>query len=214
MAEQVGLAARARAGSGKGESRKLRRQGRVPAVAYGVGLESTSISVDALELYHVLHGHAGDNAVVRLGIAETTHLALVREIYRHPVRREVMHVDFVTVSRTERVHVEIPIQLEGEPSGVASRGVAEQALFTVNVQVLPLEVPDQISLDISGMQLGDALRIADLQVPAGVEVLDDDEMTIVSLVVPHADLPEEQADEQAETADQEAGVETGDDAAS
>lgn len=190
MAKQVALPVRARAGNGKGEARGLRRQGRVPAIAYGTDLDPTPVSVDALELYHALHTDAGLNAIFRLDMEGDTHLALAREVQRHPVRRDVTHVDFVTVSRNVKVTVDVPLVLEGTAPGEDEGGVAEQQLYTLEVEVLPLEVPDQIVLDISDMQVGDVKRVADLDLPTGVSSLEAPERTIVTVNVPSLEVPE------------------------
>jgi large subunit ribosomal protein L25 len=202
MADQVALAARPRAGSGKGEARALRREGRVPAVAYGAGLDAIPVWVDALELYHALHTDAGTNAIIALSIGDDTHLALARELQRHPVRRDILHVDFVTVSRTVKVTVEVPIALTGEAPGVADGGIAEQSQYALNVEVLPLEVPDHLYIDISDMGVGDVKRVADIPLPEGVTVLDDPEAPVVSIVLPQFEVPEEEApEEEAEEAE-------------
>ncbi len=189
MSSQVALAAAGRTGTGKGVARALRRSGRVPAVAYGAALsEPLAVSVDGRELYHALNTDAGSNAILRLDIDGDTQLAIVREIQRHPVRREITHVDFVTVNKDIKITVDVPVILEGEAPGVDEGGVADQILFTLPVQVLPLEVPDQITLDISAMQVGDVLRVEDLSLPAGVESLEDPERTVVTLNVPQLDI--------------------------
>jgi large subunit ribosomal protein L25 len=212
MADQVDLATRPRAGSGKSEARALRREGRVPAIAYGVGLEPTALSVDARELYHALHTHAGENAIIRLTLDGGTHLALAREVQRHPVRRDVLHVDFVTVSRNVKVSVEVPITLEGEAEGAQQGGVVEQAMFALNVQVLPLEVPDSLPLDVSALGIGDVLRVGDVPLPAGVDLLDDPELPVVSVVVPALDVPEEESAAERAADEFEAGGKTADEA--
>lgn len=193
MAEQVNLAARPRAGSGKSEARALRREGRVPAVAYGVGIDPTPLSVDARELYHALHSAAGENAILRLQLEGGPQLAIAREVTRHPVRREVLHVDFVTVQRNVRVTVEVPIVLEGDAAGVSEGGVLEQSHHTLNVEVLPLEVPDNLPVDVSGLAIGDVLRVADVPLPAGVELLDDPELPVASVIVLSLDVPEQES---------------------
>lgn len=212
MADQVALAARPRVGSGKGEARALRREGRVPAIAYGAALAATPLSVDARELYHATHTDAGTNAVIRLVIEGDTHLAFVREINRHPVRREILHLDFVTVDRSKKVEVEVPIVLEGEAPGVAEGGIAEQLLFALHVEVLPLEVPDQIPADISSLAIGDVLRVADLAVPEGVQSLVDAEEPVVTIVVPTLDVPETETDGETEVTDEQAEGAADDDA--
>jgi len=212
MAEQVTLATRPRTGSGKGEARALRREGRVPAIAYGVGIDPTPLSVDALDLYHALHTDAGDNAVLRLAVEGGTHLALAREVQRHPVRRDVLHLDFVTVSRTQKVQAVVPVVLEGEAPGVAEGGVAEQAAFTLTIEALALEVPDQLVLDVSDLGVGDVKRASDVALPAGVELLDDPESPVVTIVVPALDVPETEGEQERDAGEREAGGATADEA--
>lgn len=200
MSKQVALAVERRDGSGKGEARALRRAGRVPAIAYGSGLDATPLSVDERELFHALHTDAGTNAIFRLAVDGDTHLALAREIHRHPVRRDILHVDFVTVDRNRKVTVDVPVVLQGEAPGADEGGVIEQQQYTVHVEVLPLEVPAQITLDVSDMNVGDVKRIADLSLPEGVSALDDPERTVVTLVVPALDVPAPVAGEPGEGA--------------
>ena len=199
MSKQVALAATPRHGNGKGEARALRRAGRVPAITYGTDVAPTPISVDSLELYHALHTDAGANAILRLEVEGETQLAMAREIQRHPVRRDVLHVDFVTVSRNVKVSVEIPIHLEGaeDAPGVNESGVISQELYTLSVEVLPLEVPEGISVDVSGMNIGDTIRVEDLTVPQGVEIMADPDTTVATCVLPALDLPEPGEGEQA-----------------
>jgi len=212
MAEQVTLATRPRTGSGKGEARALRREGRVPAIADGVGIDPTPLSVDALDLYHALHTDAGDNAVLRLAVEGGTHLALAREVQRHPVRRDVLHLDFVTVSRTQKVQAVVPVVLEGEAPGVAEGGVAEQAAFTLTIEALALEVPDQLVLDVSDLGVGDVKRASDVALPAGVELLDDPESPVVTIVVPALDVPETEGEQERDAGEREAAGATADEA--
>jgi large subunit ribosomal protein L25 len=205
MAKQVTLAAQVRRSIGKGEARRMRRAGRVPAVAYGAGLESTPVSVDALELYHVLHTGAGTNAIISLGIDGRSQLVLAREIQRHPVRRDILHVDFVTVQQNVKVDVDIPIALEGEAPGAEVGGVVSQELYTVRVSVLPLEVPEHIIARISELGIGDVLRLGDLELPDGVELLDDPERNVVSVVAPTV-APTEELEEALAPAEGEAAA--------
>lgn len=192
MADQVSLTAERRDGNGKGEARALRRSGRVPAVAYGTDLDPVPVSVSARDLYHALRTDAGANAILRLDVAGDTHLALAREVQRHPVRREILHVDFVTVSRNVKVSVEVPLHMEGveEAPGSEEGGVISQELYALPVDVLPLEVPDSITVDVSGMSVGDTVRVEDLTVPSGVEVTIDPETTVATCVVPQLDVPD------------------------
>lgn len=209
MADQVTLVAEPRAGRGKGEARRLRRDGRVPAIAYGSGLDATAVSVDALELYHALRTDAGLNALIRLQLDGDTHLTLARELQRHPVRREIMHVDFVAVDRERKVTVDVPLHLQGNAPGADEGGVVDQVLFSVSVEVLPLEVPDELTLDISDMQMGDVKRLGDVALPAGVELLEDPDRTVVSVSAPTFEPTEEEEEvaEGEEALDVEEGAE-------
>lgn len=195
MADQVTLAVEPRTGRGKGEARRLRRAGRVPAIAYGAGLDATAVSVNGLELYHALRTDAGFNALIRLEMDGDVHLTLARELQRHPVRREIMHVDFVAVDREVKVTVDVPLHLEGEAPGSNEGGVVDQVRFSASVEVLPLEVPDELTLDISDMQVGDVKRLEDVPLPTGVELLDDPDRTVVSVYVPTVEVPEDEVDE-------------------
>jgi large subunit ribosomal protein L25 len=215
MADQVTLTAEPRATRGKGEARRLRRMGRVPAVAYGSGLDATAVSVDGLELYHALRTDAGMNALIRLHIGGDVHLTLARELQRHPVRRDILHVDFVAVDRSRKVTVDVPIHLRGHAAGADEGGVVDQALFAASLEVLPLEVPDELTLDVSDMQIGDVKRLADLPVPEGVTLLDDPDRAVVSVYRQAMDVPEEEPEEaegeapsEEEAADEAAAVES------
>ena len=217
MSKQVALAARKRSGNGKGEARSLRREGRVPAIAYGAGTEPVALSVDALELYHALHTDAGANVVLRLEVDGETHLAFPREIHRHPVRREVLHLDFVAIDRNQPVTADVPVVLLGaeEAPGVVESGVIEQQLHAVTVEVLPLNVPEKIELDVSGMNIGDVKRVSDLTMPEGVTAVTDSEEPVVILSGVSVDLPETAGDETGEGAalEAEAGEEAAEDGA-
>ena len=191
MSKQVALAARPRPGTGKSEARGLRYEGRVPAVTYGSDTDPTPLSVDARDLYHALHTDAGLNAIIRLEFDGREQLTLAREIQRHPVRREILHVDFVAISRTQKVTADNPLRVEGEAKGVVEDGgIAEQPLYTLPVEVLPLEMPDEIVVHVSHMEIGDVLRVSDLELPAGVESLEDPERTVVTVYFEQMDVPE------------------------
>jgi large subunit ribosomal protein L25 len=187
MADQVTLTAEPRSARGKGEARRLRREGRVPAIAYGSDMQPSAVSVDALALYHALRTDAGLNAVIEVHVGSDKFLALARELQRHPVRRDILHVDLVAIDRLRKVTVDVPLHLVGEAPGTDAGGVIDQVLFTVSVEVLPLEVPDSLQVDVSDMQIGDAKRLEDLPLPEGVELLDDPDSTVVSVYVPAAE---------------------------
>jgi len=178
------LAAENRADAGKGAARRLRAAGRVPAVLYGHGSKPKSLSIDARELSHALRTDAGANVLLELQVGRTKHLALAKEIQRHPVRGTYTHVDFILVRRGEKVHVAVPVHLVGEAPGVREGGIADQDLYQVNVEAEVTAVPDAVEADISGLRIGDVLRVADLKAPAGSTILDDPEASVVSVVPP------------------------------
>lgn len=180
MADQIALTADTRPGDGKGEARALRHEGRVPAVAYGSGLESTPVHVDARDLRLAMSTDAGENAVFRLDIAGDTHLAMAREIHRHPVRRTILHLDFVTINRRKKVHVDVHVVVSGEVEGA----IINQSLNSLSIEVLPLEVPDHIDVSVDGLEVGDVIRAGDVTVPEGVTILNDPEQTVVSITAP------------------------------
>jgi large subunit ribosomal protein L25 len=195
------LAAENRADAGKGAARRLRAAGRVPAVLYGHGTKPKSLSIDARELSHALRTEAGVNVLLELQVGRTRHLALAKEIQRHPVRGTFTHIDFILVRRGEKVHVAVPVHLVGEAPGVREEGgITDQDLYQVNVEAEVTAVPDAVEVDVSGLRIGDVLRVGDLKAPEGSTILDDPEASVVSVVPPAV----EPAPEEAEEAEEEA----------
>jgi large subunit ribosomal protein L25 len=206
MAEVV-LVAEARRGLGSSESRRLRSAGKVPAVLYGHGIEPQSLTVDARALRGALNQEAGLNALLALEVDSATHLAMARQLQRHPVRGSVMHVDFVIVRRDEVIAAEVPIRLEGEPVPVArGEGLVEQQLFSLQVHAKPGDIPPHIDVDIAGMQVGDAVRVGDLALPQGVttEIDPEDPVVVLTPSTISAEIEEEEAAAEAEAAAAEA----------
>jgi large subunit ribosomal protein L25 len=164
----------------------------VPAVVYGHGTESRPISVDAHDLQLALHTEAGANALINLEIdGEKPLLTMARVVDKHPFRNEYRHVDFVAISLDEKLSFEIPIHFEGTPIGVIEGGVFSPRRTTVDVLTLASTIPDFVELDVSGVQMGESLRIEDLPQLDGVEYPDDPEAVIMSVTVPAAEIEEE-----------------------
>lgn len=180
MAEQLRLKASLRQDSGTSVARRLRREGRVPAILYGADVEPTKLHVDALELFHALHTSAGANVVIQLSVEGEEHLTMLREVQQHPVRGDLLHVDFLALERGRQVRVEVPVHLEGAEA-IASPGVVTQSLHTVPIKVQPLSVPDQLTLDVSQLVIGDALRVRDIPLPSGAEFDIDLDETVLSV---------------------------------
>jgi large subunit ribosomal protein L25 len=180
MAEKK-LEATPREGAGKGFARKLRAQGQVPAVIYGRGVDPIHVSVDSRELNHVLHTEAGMNVLIDLQVNGDNHLALAKEVQRDIVRGEFLHADFFKISRTEKITVKVPIEIVGESPGVKEGGVLEHHLWEVELETLPTNVPSSIVADISGLEINDSLKVSELAIPEGVELLTSVEDSVVGV---------------------------------
>ncbi len=219
---QITLRAQTGRAPGSRSSRRLRREGMVPAIVYGLGIEPVPVAVDSRELHLALHTEAGSNAIIGLEIeGGDTLTTMARVIERHPFRSEYRHIDFVKVDLTQTVQTEVAIHFEGEPVGVKEGGVFSPAKTHVLIEVLPTEIPGHIELDISEVELGGSLRVVDLPAIDGVTYLDDPDSVIMSITQPAAEIVEEPAEgeegeeaegEEAEAADEEAPGEGADEA--
>jgi large subunit ribosomal protein L25 len=213
MADQITLRAQSGRTTGSRASRRLRREGQVPAIVYGRDVDDPiNVAVNHHDLMVALSTEAGTNALITLDLGSDTVLTMPRVVERHPFRNEIRHVDFVTVSLTERVSAEVHVHFEGEPVGVREGGVPSYARTTVYVEALPAEIPTSISLDISDLDIGDNLRVEDLPAIEGVEYLDEPEAVIVSVTVPRALVEEEAEAEEAEGEELLEGEEEGEEA--
>ena len=177
------LTAEPRTDTGKGAARRIRASGRVPAVLYGHGIKPEPLSVDARDFSQALRS-GGANALLQLQFGSDRHLALAREIQRHPVRGSYIHVDFLVVRRGEMVTVSVPVHLVGEAPGVVQGGILDQDLHQLSVEAEVTAVPEAIEGDVSGLQIGDVLRVSELKVPSGATILDDLEASVVSVIAP------------------------------
>jgi large subunit ribosomal protein L25 len=195
------LAAESRTDTGKGAARRVRAAGRVPAVLYGHGIKPEHLSIDAREFGQAIRS-GGANALLELQLGRTRHLALAREVQRHPVRGTYTHVDFLVVRRGEQVTVSVPVHLVGEAPGVVQGGILDQDLHQLSVEAEVTAVPEAIEGDVSGLQIGDVLRVSDLKAPAGATILDDPEASVVSVVAPTVEQVKEE-EEAAEAAEGE-----------
>ncbi len=192
---EVTLIAERRDETGSRPSGRFRRDGRVPAVVYGLGQENATVTVPARDLGHILSG--GANTVVNLVLDGAGQLTLVRQVQRHPVRGEYLHVDFVRVSADVAVTAEVPLHLTGEPEGVKNGGMLEQQLFSVTVEAIPSAIPSAIEHDVSAMVIGDQLHVRDLVVPAGAMLQHEPDELVAQVGVPRGLAAEEAEGEEA-----------------
>jgi large subunit ribosomal protein L25 len=195
------LNAQVRDGVGKGVARKLRAAQKVPAVVYGHNRAPQPLSIDARELERLLDRISAGSTVVELVLDGTTARTLIREIQRHPFRREVLHVDFQELVAGEKVTVDVPLVLVGTPAGVrSSAGVLDQIMREVALEVDPANMPNHIEVDVSALDLNQSLHIRDIPIPAGVEVLEDPDATICVVTPPRVEAEPEAAAEPTEAA--------------
>lgn len=204
--EQIALRAETGRTTGSRASRRLRREGNVPAIVYGKEIDPLSIAVDHRELRAALTTEAGLNALISIELGSDKILTLARIVETHPFRREIRHVDFVTVSLTDTVATEIPVHFVGEAEGIQAGGVLSTARNVVQIEALVTNIPSYVELDISELQIGDALRIGDLPAIEGVSYTEDPEYTVVSITVPAA-LEAEEPEEEVEGAEGEEAAE-------
>ncbi len=164
---------------GSSSSRRLRATGEVPAVVYGLDGGSVAVSVAWPELRRALSTEAGRNALINLEIDGTTALSIVTDIQRHPVRRDVIHVDFLRIDPDAPLTVEVPVVLTGRSEALEHRkGMVDQLMYTVAVLARPGSIPNQVEGDISGLEIGTSLTVADLPLPDGVTAAVDGEEVV------------------------------------
>jgi large subunit ribosomal protein L25 len=198
--------------TGSANSRRLRHHGRIPAVVYGHGIESTPVSVDSRALRAALSTPAGRNAVFELDVDGTHHLAMAKAVDHHPVRHTISHVDFLVINRDETVTADVPFRLNGDADAVTrDGGTVEQVLNSLTVSMLPGSIPDSIEVDVSNLQPGGTIRVSDLTLPPGVTTAVDGETPVVvtaqaAIAEPEAEPAETPAEAPAEGGPPAAGT--------
>lgn len=191
MSDQVRLIATSRPAKGKGVSGRLRRAGRVPAILYGHRVEPTAVSVDARELYHVLHTPAGRNVLIDLAVEGESHLVVARDVQTDPVRGDYVHIDLLAVDRDVRIQVDVPVHLVDDEARERDGGVVNHALHAITILVRPLDTPNAIEVSLAGMAIGDSRRVEDLAplLPAGAELARNLEDAVVVIEAPRSAEP-------------------------
>ena len=210
------LAVEVRSDTGKGVARKLRAVGRIPAVLYGHGNASVSLSIQAKDLDTLLKtSHAGLNTLIDLegDGAVAGKVVLIKELQRHSVAGTLSHADFFEIDATAKIHVSVPIKLEGIPEGVKLGGVLEHMMREIDLLCLPNAIPDLLEIDVSGMNQNESLHVSDLTLPEGVETGVDEALPIVHVatkkieeeveVVAEGDEAEKEGDAEAAPAAEE-----------
>ena len=159
-------------------SRRLRRAGRVPAVVYGMGSEPLTVSVDKTDLRVALTTEAGLNALITLDLDDGRHLSIIKDLQRHPVRRDVLHVDFLRIDADQEVEVDVPLILTGEAKKVTqASGMVDQVMHHLPVRAKPADIPVEVTADVSDLEVGSSLRVSEIELPAGVTPAGDPDST-------------------------------------
>ncbi len=180
------LNATPRTESGKGAARALRRSGEIPAVVYGHGDSTRMLSVNGHELEQLLSSISVENTLIDLKVGEDATSALIREVQYHPVKPLILHIDLYQVHAGEKIHLEVPVRLEGNPIGVReTAGVLQQQLHEIEVECLPKDIPEVFIVDISELKIGESVHIRDISFPDG-KILNDGDLTICAVIAPTA----------------------------
>lgn len=178
------LNATSRTDVGKGAARKLRSSLRIPGVVYGHHRESTPLAIDARELEKLLGSISPGTTVVELHLGGRVSKTLIREIQRHPFRRQVLHIDFQELVAGEKITVNVPIHFIGTAAGVKDGGTVEEVMRELSVEVDPANIPSHFEVDVSALGINDSLHVSDIKVPEGVEILDELDATVAVVAPP------------------------------
>lgn len=177
------LSATPRTAAGSSAARRLRAEGRIPGVLYGHGMAPISLTVERRDLRIALSGPGGVNTVLSLTVDGATYPAVVKELQRHPIRRTVNHIDFLQVSMNEAIVVNVPVHLTGEAKAVVAEGLmVDAAVDTVEINCTPATMLNEIVVDVTNMQPGDVIRLADITLPKGITANGDPDMPIVTVL--------------------------------
>jgi large subunit ribosomal protein L25 len=197
------LSASTRDSVGKGAARTLRSAGQIPAVIYGHAREPQALAVQAREVEKLLERVSAESTVIELNLAGGVARTLIREIQRHPFKKQILHIDFQELVAGEKVSVNVPILLTGTPEGVrVSGGILSQVMSELTILVDPVNIPRRIEADVTHVLIGHSIHVSDLKVPEGVEVLDEADATIAVVSAPKVE-----AEPVAATEETEAGAE-------
>jgi large subunit ribosomal protein L25 len=181
------LSAEPRSETGKGVARKLRAAGRIPGIIYGHAREATGLSLVARDFEKLLQHISAGSTVVDLTLGSATTKTLIREIQRHPFKKQILHVDFQELVAGEKVTVEVPLVFVGVPEGVRLSGaLLEQIMHSIEVFADPTSIPNHLDVDVSHLAMGHSLHVRDIKLPEGIEVLSDEDATICAVIAPRA----------------------------
>jgi large subunit ribosomal protein L25 len=182
--ERRELTVELRSKTGKGISRRLRAQGLIPGIVYGKGMETVPVSVNPRELNAAISGEGGNNNLLTLkgGEGLDGNVVIVADLLRDPLKRKAMHVDLHKINLTEKIKVEVPINLVGIAAGVIAGGLLDFAKHVIEVECLPTQIPEHIDVDVTELTINHSIHVVDLIIPEGVKVLEDPKAAVVSIL--------------------------------
>lgn len=185
------LSATPRDGTGKGSARTLRAEGKIPAIIYGHGRDPQPLAIDTRELEKLLSKISAESTVIELSLDGTSARTLIREIQRHPFKRQILHVDFQELVAGEKVTVRIPIVLMGVPDGVRQDGgILDQTMRELEIEVDPSNIPNHVEVEVTSLKIGDSVHVADIKLPEGVELVGEADSTVCVVSAPRAVVEE------------------------
>jgi large subunit ribosomal protein L25 len=214
MAEQIKLSATSRTEKGKGVAKRLRSEGKLPAVVYGHKTDPIALTIDSKQLLKLIVEGKSEHKLFGLSIEGNgkpiEKIVMIKELQIHPLKRNFLHVDFFEVAMDEEITLSLVIKLVGEAPGVEMGGMLQQVRREIEIKCLPSQIPDTVEIDVSALNIGDSVHLNDIQLPEGIKVLDDADLTIATVLAPVVEKevePEEVEGELAEEAAAEEGAE-------
>ncbi len=209
------IAADVRKTTGKGAARKLRREGRIPAVLYGRKNEPIMLAVDTVSLERLLRQGAGESSLIDIQVQRENnadrHTVILKELQIDPVKQFFRHADFHEISMDEEITLEIPIELTGTPAGVEEGGILENIRRYLTVSCLPDKLVDKISVDVSDMGIGDSLHIKDIPLPSGLTVQEEEDLAVATVAAPSMEVEPEAEEVEGEHEGEDSGDESAED---
>ena len=192
---QITVQGKEREQTGKGANRRLRAQGRLPAVLYGHGMESLAVSVEIRDVDQILRSKTGHNTIFKLAVGKTSSDVLIKDYQLDPIKGTLLNADFQTISMDEKMTFSVPIQTQGTSVGVIAGGVLDLVLREISVECFPAELPDHIIIEVTDLDIGESIRVEDLNIDSSrINLLSAPELVVLSIVPPHVEKePEEVA---------------------
>ncbi len=193
---------------GKNSNRRLRATGQIPAIVYGRAIDPIAVAVDPREVFAILHSESGRNTIFKLKINDEQMDVLIRELQVDPVRGQLLHADFQTILMDEARAFSVPVEPVGEAEGVKGGGILDIVVRAIEVECLPRDVPDHIRVDISELEVGEAIRVRDLEITEeAIQVLSDQDLVLLTVVPPKVEVePELEEEVEEEAAEDVEGV--------